>query len=244
MWFEVVFPVLNEEKRLPAGVRRTLEFLEGNMQEMWTVVIADNGSADATKEVSQRLVDESSGRLRYRKIAEPGVGGAIRDAWNSSKADVVGYMDIDLATDLRHLKDVEELFYEPAVAVVNGSRLLPTSRVAGRPAVRAATSRGLNLLMKSILRVGFTDAMCGFKFFRRGIAVSLLEDIPTIPDWFVAAELLVRAEWVGYSVREIPVYWEDDPNSKARIGKLAKQYLGHIARLRREMASRNGCGRT
>ena len=62
--------------------------------------------------------------------------------------------------------------------------------------------------------------------------LDLLKDIPVIPDWFVAAELLVRAEWRGYHIHELPVTWTDDPDSKANINRLVLQYLMHIKRLR------------
>jgi len=74
--------------------------------------------------------------------------------------------------------------------------------------------------------------MCGFKFFSRKLALDLLREVPVIPDWFVAAELLVRAEWRGYRIHELPVTWTDDPDSKANIKRLVLQYLRHIKRLR------------
>ena len=124
------------------------------------------------------------------------------------------------------------LFNQQGVSIVNGSRLLHDSSVIGRSLMREITSRGLNTLMHLILHNRFTDAMCGFKFFERSLALELFKEIPVIPDWFVAAELLVRAEWRGYAVYELPVTWTDDINSKANIKKLVPQYLRHIKRLK------------
>lgn len=233
--FEITIPVLNEESTLEHGIRESLNFFDRHGLGAWRLVIADNGSQDATPDIARELCREFPGRVRYLRIPERGVGLAIRHSWNDSDADVVGYMDVDLATDLNHLLDVKRLFVESAATVVNGSRLLPDSRVIGRKPLREITSRGLNMIMRYVLKCTFTDAMCGFKFFKRELALELLHDIPRIPDWFVSAELLVRAEWQGDRVQEVAVTWTDDSNSKAKVGKLTYQYLGHIKRLRKEM---------
>lgn len=235
--YQITIPVLNEEIRLEPGVRETMRFLRENKMDSWTVEIADNGSTDKTQEIAEGLVKEYKGRLKFRKIPERGVGLALRYSWTDAKADIVGYMDVDLATDLKHLLEVQEIFEKNEADAVNGSRLLKGSKVIGRTLKREISSRGFNAIMKFRLKNKFTDAMTGFKFFKRTIVIDLLKEVPVIPDWFVSAELLVRTEWNGHRLREIPVHWTDEPNSKVNIPKLAKQYLGHIDRLRNERLS-------
>jgi glycosyltransferase involved in cell wall biosynthesis len=232
MNFEVTIPVLNEESRLKQGIENTVNFLNYHNKDNWMVVIADNGSTDNTQIISHALVEKYQ-NVSYLKIQQRGVGLALRTSWSQSSADVVGYMDVDLATDLGHLLEVEDKFHTGDV-IINGSRLLHGSKVNGRTILREVTSRSLNWLLKFILSVKFTDAMCGFKFIQKDLANKILQDIPSIPDWFVAAELLIRAEWSGIDVVELPVQWSDDPNSKAKVGKLTIQYLRHIHRLSRE----------
>jgi glycosyltransferase involved in cell wall biosynthesis len=46
---DIVIPVLNEEHDLVPTVEKLLSFLPDNLQEYdWRIVIADNGSTDAT----------------------------------------------------------------------------------------------------------------------------------------------------------------------------------------------------
>ena len=233
--FEVTIPVLNEEAGLERGAHSTLAFFQEHGMDNWRLAIADNGSEDRTPQIAESIVREFPDRARFLRLSERGVGLAIRHSWTGSEADVVGYMDVDLATDLKHLLEVQSHFTQSASQVVNGSRLLPESRVVGRKLLREITSRGLNFTMRTVLGCHFTDAMCGFKFFQRQLVLDLLDEVPVIPDWFVAAELLVRGEWRGLSVQEIGVHWTDDPNSKAKVGSLIKQNLEHIMRLRREL---------
>lgn len=230
--FEVAIPVLNEERIIEKSVTTIISYLSSHGLDSWKLAIADNGSTDNTSSIAHKLCNSYPERLRYLRLDQRGVGLAIRYAWSTSESDVVGYMDADLATDIKHLHEVECLFNQSDACIVNGSRLLPGSKVIGRSLTRELTSRGLNLIMPVTLHNKFSDAMCGFKFFNRELALDLLKDIPVIPDWFVAAELLVRAEWRGYPIHELPVTWTDDPDSKANIKRLVLQYLRHIKRLR------------
>jgi|MDSW01.1.fsa_nt_gb glycosyltransferase involved in cell wall biosynthesis len=234
MKFDITLPVLNEEECLEENTRRILEFFDQHDLHDWTLTITDNGSTDSTSEISRKLVKAHPGRVSYLRLEQRGVGLAVRSSWSQSDADIVGYMDIDLATDLNHLLQVRDHFKDPACRVVNGSRFLNESCVENRKAIRKVTSFVLNEMMHTLLGNSFSDAMCGFKFFERQHVLKMLRDVPDIPDWFVCSELLIRSEWAGEVVYEIPVHWTDDPNSKAKIAKLAKQYTGHILRLRRE----------
>ena len=55
------------------------------------------------------------------------------------------------------------------------------------------------------MKTKFVDAQCGFKAIRRDAARKIL---PCIKDtgWFFDTELLVKAEYAGYTIREEPVF--------------------------------------
>ncbi len=240
MTFNVVIPVLDEERALRAGVEGAIRFLDGTAAEgAYTITVADNGSTDGTERIAGELCAEY-GQVSYLKLGERGVGLAFREAIKHNRSDIVGYMDVDLATDIRHLEQVYRLFTEEGAGVVVGSRLLPGSRVYGRPLLREITSRGLNILLKVLLRVRFSDAMCGFKFYKKDVAEHLVQVGSDEKGWFFCAEMMIRAEWEGIQVMEIPVVWHDDPDSKVKVGKLSAAYLRSILRLCREKR-RKGC---
>lgn len=103
--FEITIPVLNEELKLVPMVETVLKYLlifySGKTK--WSIVIADNGSTDNTGALSENMVKKYNGLVKYIRIEERGVGRALKASWGKSKADIVGYFDIDLATDLNHL---------------------------------------------------------------------------------------------------------------------------------------------
>ncbi|ETD27200.1 glycosyltransferase family 2 protein [Helicobacter canis] len=175
--------------------------------------------------------------IEYLRLNQKGVGLALQagiDHNNSRqcKSAFIGYMDIDLSTNLCHLLEVYESLCAGS-AVVVGSRLLQDSKVIGRSLKREIISKSLNAIIKAALHTSFSDAMCGFKFYQADIATLLRQKCSDDPSWFYCAQMLIQAQALGIEIEEIPVQWEDDPlGSKVQIVKLARIYLKEIYRLR------------
>ena len=226
----------NEEATIEFQIKKLHKFLSAfeNEENQFHILIADNGSTDQTKCMAETLVT-SMDRVRLISVGQKGVGLALRKSWESSEADVIGYMDLDLATDLIHLNEVISTFLLDKSDVVNASRLLPSSTVQNRKVSRAISSRGLNYLLRMIFRTKVSDAMCGFKFIKRNVLETALANGATSDGWFFATQFLLISEMMGFRIREIPVSWVDDGNSKVRIFSLSKQYLFEIFDLRRRV---------
>lgn len=232
--FEITIPVLNEEETLEQNVLKSLNFVKNEITKDFKIIIADNGSTDNTQVIGLKLEQEYP-EITFLKVPRRGVGLALRTSWMQSKAEVVGYMDLDLATDLSHLKQVYQLLMvDKRTDIVNGSRLLKESQVNNRTLLRETTSRGFNLIVKNYLNVSITDGMCGFKYFKRDVAQKLIETGIDLDGWFFSTEILVKGDWIGKKITEIPVKWTDDPNSKVNVKNLSKQYFKEILRLKKE----------
>ena len=231
MTLDVVIPVLNEEDALQSSLTRLHAFMTTQMEDYeWTIVIADNGSTDRTPEVSRSLSREFL-RVQYHRIEDRGRGRALKAAWLESDSDVVVYMDVDLSTDLKTLPALVSSIAIEGYDVAIGSRLKKGATVVGRTLLREAISRVYNSIVFSLFFVSFRDAQCGFKALSREAANSLL---PVVQDtgWFFDTELLILAEKNGFRIKEIPVHWVDDPDSRVRILNTAFEDLKGLLRLR------------
>jgi glycosyltransferase involved in cell wall biosynthesis len=164
MTFDVTVPVLDEEATLDQNIRILHAFLRTHFPDpqQWKIVIADNGSTDQTWNIANTLAAELPA-VQPLKVAHKGVGLALKTSWGQSKADMVGYMDLDLATDLPHFLEAYKAIAEANYDLVYGSRLHPNSKVIGRSLKREIASRAFNTMLKMYLGVGFSDGMCGFK---------------------------------------------------------------------------------
>ena len=103
MNLNIVIPVLNEENDLKPGVETTLNYLKTtSWKDHFEITIADNGSTDKTEAIAKDLCDTYE-NVNYFKVSQRGVGLAFREAIKRNLCDIVGYMDVDLATDIKHL---------------------------------------------------------------------------------------------------------------------------------------------
>lgn len=96
---DVVIPVHNEERDLEFSVRRLRKYLDERFPFEAVITIVDNASSDDTWRIASALAEELPG-VRGLYLDRAGKGRAIRKAWSESTAQVVAYMDVDLATDL------------------------------------------------------------------------------------------------------------------------------------------------
>jgi hypothetical protein len=123
---------------------------------------------------------------------------------------------------------VEPLVFAEADLAI-GSRLAPGAHVV-RSRKRDVMSRCYNVILRTVLRSRFSDAQCGFKAASAVVARSIL---PAVRDenWFFDTELLVCAQRGGLRVREVPVDWVEDPDSRVKILRTVWQDLMGVARL-------------
>lgn len=234
MTFDITIPVLNEEETLDRQIRLLHAFLCQHfpLRAQWQIVIADNGSTDQTTQIAGQLAAELP-EVRLVRVPEKGVGLALKTSWAQSQADMVGYMDLDLATDLPHFIQAYHALATEGYDLVYGTRLHPRSRVIGRTLKREITSRVFNFIVKRYLGTRFSDGMCGFKWLKREFVRPLMDGGAVSNGWFFSTELLAVAEWKGLKMCELPVKWTDDTSaSKVNIGRLARQYLKAMAVLK------------
>ncbi|MFB7241603.1 glycosyltransferase [Streptomyces populi] len=230
---DVVVPVFNEETDLEPSVRRLHAHLRETFPYPFRITVADNASTDATPLIAARLAADLP-EATWIRLDEKGRGRALRTAWSNSDAPVLAYLDVDLSTELNALLPLVAPLISGHSDIAIGSRLARGSRVTRGPR-REIISRCYNLLLRSALAVGFSDAQCGFKAVRRDVATRLL---PLVEDtgWFFDTELLVIAERAGLRIHEVPVDWVDDPDSRVDLVPTAVADLRGIARIGRALA--------
>jgi len=227
---DLVIPVLNEAHVLRKSVETVLAFLRSRFDCRWQIVIVDNGSTDGTRDVGAELA-AAHPEVKFLHLAQRGRGRALRQAWLQSQADIVCYMDVDLSTRLDHIPELIAAIAEEGYDIVTGSRLMRQSRTT-RSLKREIVSRAYNLFLKLVLSARFSDAQCGFKAVSRKAVEAI---VPQIEDqsWFFDTELLVLAEKQGYRIKDIPVVWVEDDDSRVKILRTGWDDIKGVIRLRR-----------
>ncbi len=211
----VVLPAYNEAGRIEGAVKETCRALEG-VTGSFEIIVAEDGSSDGTDLVARGL-EERFGFVRHLHSDERlGRGRALNRAFRIAKGEILVYIDVDLATDMRHLSELIG-HVRGGCDFVTGSRMLPESRVE-RPLRRGVASRGFNFLVRLFLGSGLYDHQCGFKAFRRDALFEVLDEVKA-GHWFWDTEVLVRGQLKGFRVCEFPVVWRHGGATKVSLGR-------------------------
>ena len=233
---DIVVPVLNEEKILQSSIETLDEYMMENLPYRYQITIADNGSQDNTLKIAKNLAQNYQS-VRVVRLAERGRGRALKQVWQSSQADILTYMDVDLSTSLDDFLPMIQPLMAGEAGVAIGSRLMKKSKTS-RGFKREFISRCYNKIIKLTSRTKFSDAQCGFKAIRRDVAKRFL---PKIKDneWFFDTELLIKTERAGVPIHEQPVTWIEDTDSRVKIVKTAVDDLKGLHRVNKELDDRS-----
>lgn len=208
-------PAYNESRRIEGTVERTAAALR-EITPSFEIIIAEDGSIDGTGRICESLAKKYDFVLHLHSDERQGRGRALNRAFKASRGEILGYIDVDLATDMKHLKELVRSIQE-GYDFATGSRMLPESNVK-RPFKRGFASKGFNYLTRLMLGSKLYDHQCGFKSFSREALFALMDDIKDT-HWFWDTELFVRAQRAGYRVKEFPVVWKHGGTTKVNLVK-------------------------
>jgi glycosyltransferase involved in cell wall biosynthesis len=232
----VVIPCFNEALRVDPCLEAVCRHLDAMGDASSEVVCVDDGSLDGTGERLEAWAARRPDRVRVlRRPENAGKGAAVRTGVEASRGDVVVFLDADLAVDVTHVDRVLPALRN-GVDVAVGCRHVPgasVDRPQGR--LRRTLGRGYLFLARRLLDLSVSDVTCGFKGFRRAVALNLFRRV-RCERWGFDAEVLHLAERAGYVVREVPVAWRDGDASTVRLRRDLWGSLRDLLAVRRRSA--------
>ncbi|MEM2924162.1 MAG: flippase-like domain-containing protein [Methanocellales archaeon] len=220
----LVLPAYNEASRIENAVEAISRELR-EITDSFEIIIAEDGSTDGTDKIASELAKRFDYVKHLHSKERLGRGRALARAFSSGKGAILVYLDVDLATDVKHLKELIQAIRE-GYDIATGSRLLNQSEVK-RPFKREIASKGYNLLVRLLLSSKLRDHQCGFKAFKRESFEKLSNQVKA-HHWFWDTECLIRAQRAGFKVKEFPVKWCHGGDTKV---KLSRDILGMGSRV-------------
>lgn len=241
MLIKFCLPIHNEEKILKHNVLKLLNYCEKqNFSFNWKIVLIINGSDDDSLQIVHKLSEQYS-KIKIENIQQAGRGQALKKYWSTSKADIMAYMDIDLAASLDNIPRLIDPIILNKADLVIGSRLLPESKIS-RSFIRELSSQGYNFLSRVILKHHFSDLQCGFKAIRTN---NFKKIAPFIKDnkWFFDTELIIFAKYFNYTIKEIPIDWSENRynkrKSKVNLVKDSVKFIINLIKLKQRILKFN-----
>lgn len=211
----VVIPAYNEEKRIVGTIVSLRDYFD-SLPLDWDLLLVDDGSSDRTAEVCREAFGRRDGLKVVKHPRNMGKGAAVRTGMLAAAGDYAIFMDADFSTPVTEFGKFLPLIGEGRPVLI-GSRKMPGASVEKRqPFLREFFGRGFTSLSNTLLGTDYSDFTCGFKCFSRGAAREIFSR-QLIDNWSYDAEILYLSRRLGFPVVEIPVRWQDAPNSKVRL---------------------------
>jgi len=225
----LVIPVYNEERFIEQSVtdlqRHILEEPSLRKKYLFSILIAEDGSTDATLKILLKLSTQYDNIAIMHYSDKLGRGRAIKNAWNSVDADIYVYFDADMPVKLNHLSTLIDGCSNQDYDLVTGSRYVKGS-IVNRPLLRNIVSKVYNFLVSFLFKTDIKDHQCGFKAVKRRMR-DLIFSQSIFDDWFWDTEMFVIARRNRLGVLEFPVEWEEPRNKRTCIRRLLNDILLH-----------------
>jgi glycosyltransferase involved in cell wall biosynthesis len=230
--FSVVIPCFNEEARIGATARATLEHLVKNSPESELLIVND-GSTDATTTVAREAISNSPVQTQFlESFPNRGKGHAVRKGLMAARKPIGLFFDADLSTPLSEIPKVITPIAAGEVDLAFGSRALDRQLIGRhQPWLREQGGRVFNLLVRLTSGLPFWDTQCGFKAFRLDVCRPILE-AARLDGFAFDVELLLLAQRSGLRLREIPVRWNHSEGSKVSFLRDSRRMLREVLALR------------
>jgi len=215
IYLSVVIPAYNEENRIKKTLESIAEFLARQKYQSEVLVVCD-GATDKTAEISKSFFGKISNFRVIENKKNRGKGYVTRQGMLEARGEYRIFMDADNSTSLDQI-DRFLPFFKEGYDVVIGDRDLKESKIAVHQSrFKEILGDFGNFLIQSLAVPGIKDTQCGFKVFSKEAAEKIFSKM-TIDRWGFDIEALALALKFGYKIKNVPVTWINDSNSKVKL---------------------------
>ena len=237
MKITVTIPVRNQSEKLLNNLKAaTIPYFDST-GVTYDILICYDGSDAANQKILVDGVKQLPAQVRLLSYMDmSGKGHNVQRCLASADGDYVMFMDADNATDLKSFESVKPLLgqYDCIIA----SRYAKGALIDQKQTVlRRFVSKCSRMIIKAHFHFsGITDTQCGYKFFRAEVAKSMVARQQVNGSSF-DVEYLYFLKLNGFSVKEIPVRWTNDPDSTIRVVKDSLRFYRDLFAIKRRKKS-------
>lgn len=216
MKLSVIIPAYNEEKRIGQTLLAIGQYLSRQNYES-EVITVNNNSKDKTVEIA-RQTGKDFKNFKVIDEPKPGKGHAVTAGMLAATGDLRLFTDADNSTSIDQIERMYP-YLDQGYDVVIGSLAVPGAKVirdGGEPLWRVILGKLGNKWIQIFAVWGINDTQRGFKVFTARAVQAIFPKL-TIFGWGFDVEVLALAKKYKYKIKEVPITWDNDPDSKVNI---------------------------
>lgn len=238
MDLSIVIPAYNEVRKIPRDIRECADFLRaGGLAG--EIIVADDGSTDGTADAAEATDAGAGVELRVLRLRHGGKGWAVRNGMMQTRGDYAMFIDSGSCIPLEDVRPGLEMLRRGECEIAHASRKLPDSVITiPQPLHRRLFSRMFRLLVMFYLGLPrhLTDTQCGCKMYRGDVARELY-GMCRSDGFLFDLEVLMRARARNYRVKEFPVHWTCDRDSRLKPARQVAHTISDLIALKRMLRS-------
>ncbi|MBL7136654.1 MAG: polyprenol monophosphomannose synthase [Candidatus Marinimicrobia bacterium] len=212
----VIIPTYNERKNV-ATVIKKLNSLNTDVD----ILVVDDNSPDGTAEIVKGLQKECKNLTLLKRSGKLGLGTAYIKGFDWALERRYQYI-LEMDADLSHNPDdVPRLIKEckKGYDLVIGSRYCDGVNVINWPIKRLLLSYSANKYTRIVTGLPIKDATAGFKCFNRKVLENINFNRVKSSGYSFQIEMNFRVWKKGYSLKEIPIVFEERSEGKSKMSK-------------------------
>jgi len=215
IFLSIIIPAYNEEHR----ITNTLEDINQKLQNKnwnYEILVVNDGSKDKTAEVVNNLIPKIKGLKLIDNKENHGKGFVVRQGMLEAKGKYRLFMDADNSVTIDQFDNFLPYFKE-GYDIVIGSIEVSGAKINEKAGFyRRILGRFSKLIIRLVLGIKIKDTQRGFKAFA-DYTVQPIFSRQTIWRWGFDFEILYIASRLGYKIKEVPVVWNNSPESKVKL---------------------------
>jgi dolichyl-phosphate beta-glucosyltransferase len=214
-YISLILPAFNEAGRIAGTIAEAVGYFQNRSHTYEIIVVADGD--DGTREIVSGLRRENPDIQVLGGPGRRGKGLGIREGVRLASGSVIGFADADNKVPISEYDKIAPLLAAGASLVI-GSRAMERSLIErAQPWYRRVGAKGFRMLMQNVTGLrGVSDTQCGFKFFQNAVAKQLFS-LQRIDGYMYDVEILLLAQRLGLEIREVPIRWRDDGDSRLQL---------------------------
>jgi len=230
-FLSIVIPAYNEALRIGNTLVKVRQYLESRNYS-GELIVVDDGSTDSTPDLLREFQSRYPVVRVLRHEPNRGKGFTVRRGVLEARGEFVLFTDTDLSAPIEETNKLLAALESSGADATVGSRALKR-RLIGvhQPWFREFAGRCFNLLVRLFTGLNIRDTQCGLKLFRRASTRRAFE-LQRVEGFGFDPELLFLIERLGGRIVEVPVRWNDNPQTKIRFLRDATRMFLDLVALR------------
>lgn len=202
-YLSIIIPAYSEKESLIHNVKTALET---NYKYVLEVIIIVSSHADKeTLDICKNLSETEEKVVYHIQQNPPGLGYALREAFNLAKGTHIQILYADCESDPETICDFIKKAHETGADMVVGSRWLAKENVHNYPPLRYLFNQAYQYLFRLLFHTRLHDLTFGFNLLKTEVVRNIIWQGKKHE---LVTEMVLKAIKLNYHIEEITVPWK------------------------------------